>query len=636
MEYKVGYRVQNVVSTPKLSNVRLDGEIGARFDRFCHERISGQFAMNEILREAEECFRDKYDDEFCAGKWRGEFWGKQILSAVRVCRMKNDPALKEDIRASAYRILSCQQPDGYLGAYRNGDSVFPADIHQAMIELGWECDYNWNIWGQKYTLWALIECAQLLDERYILACCERMADHILSLIDRLGARVKDTGVMHGMASCSIMKPLLLLYRLTGRQEYLDFCLKMAFEWERADGECPNLIKNAMGDVPPEKWYTEGVWYPKAYEMTSCFDGLIELYRVTGEGLYLKAAEAFWEMLKQYESNILGSVGYCERYASAASYQDSATEICDVIHWMRLSHELFLLTGEAKYMEALEKAFLNAFLAGIYEDGRGGAFFVRAAGRHSDGDPQVETKYQHCCVNNAARGFVNAAESALAECADGYMINLWFQTRVKFDKTSFRVTAGYMDRGSVSIIARDVPEGKKLYLRIPEWSSETVVARGGEETVVSAPGTYYEIDLPAGDSLTQIRFDMTPEVIDLTGICCGNLPGDDYHAQRWVDSNQGLCDKALLLTHPMSVIRRGPVMLARSKKLGCSEEEMFPGETVNGKNAACAAQMILHSRMLTACRVKLTTADGEKEYLMCDVASAANRALEDPKYFSMYV
>ena len=78
------------------------------------------------------------------------------------------------------------------------------------------------------------------------------------------------------------------------------------------------------------------------------------------------------------------------------------------------------------------------------------------------------------------------------------------------------------------------------------------------------------------------------------------------------------------------------MLARTKKLGCTEQEMFSEETVCGKNAACTAQMILHSRMLTACRVTLTTGDGEKEYLMCDVASAANKSLEDAKYFTMYV
>ena len=251
MEFRVGYRVKNVIRTPYLADISLDGEIGARMDRFCYERISGKFAIDEILREAEECFRDKFDDEFCAGKWRGEFWGKQILSAVRVCRLKNDPALKEDIRASAYRVLSCQKEDGYLGTYLNGDSVFPADVKRAMIELGWECNYNWNVWGQKYTLWALLECAQLLDDRYILACCERMADHLIGLIEKLGVLVKDTGVMHGMASCSIMKPMLLLYRLTGRQEYLSFCLKMAWEWERGDNEWPNLIKNALGDVPPE-------------------------------------------------------------------------------------------------------------------------------------------------------------------------------------------------------------------------------------------------------------------------------------------------------------------------------------------------------------------------------------------------
>lgn len=635
MDYKVQYRVQNIIRTPLLSSAALDGEIGARFDRFVHERISGKFAIDEILREAEECFRDRYDDEFCAGKWRGEFWGKQILSAVRVCRMKNDPALKEDIRASAYRVLSCQQADGYLGSYLNGDSVFPADTAQAVIELGWECDYNWNVWGQKYTLWALLESALLLDDRYILACCERMADHLIRLIDRLGIRVKDTGVMHGMASGSIIKPMLLLYRLTGRHEYLEFCLKIAWEWERADNECPNLIKNAMSDVPPEKWYPAEGWYPKAYEMTSCFDGLIELYRVTGEALYLKAAKSFWEMLRKYESNILGSVGYCERYASGASYADAATEICDVIHWMRLSHELFMLTGEAKYMETFEKAFLNAFLAGVYENGKNGAFFVRSAGRHWDAEPQVELKYQHCCVNNVARGFVNAAESAITQDENGYRINLYIQSRVKFGNISFRVSAGYADRGGVSIIVRGAAAGEKLYLRLPEWSAKTILLRDGEETVFSAPGTYAQICLKEGNSLLQLRFDITPELIELAG-CCGDIPADDYHAQRWADANYGLCSREMMLKGPMCVIRRGPVMLARSKRLGCSEADMFSGETVFGKKAECEAQMIRHDRMLTACRVKLTAEGEAREYLMCDYASAANRESDDPMYFSMYV
>ena len=95
MQYQIPYTVSNQHMTASLSDIHIDGEIGARFDRFSHERISGQFAMNEILRETEECFRDKFDDEFCAGKWRGEFWGKLMLSACRVCRYKGNEKLNK-------------------------------------------------------------------------------------------------------------------------------------------------------------------------------------------------------------------------------------------------------------------------------------------------------------------------------------------------------------------------------------------------------------------------------------------------------------------------------------------------------------------------------------------------------------
>ena len=81
MQYQIPYSKDNRHRTAAPSDICLDGEIGARFDRFVHERISGKFAIDEILAEALDCFADQYDDEYAAGMWRGEFWGKQILSA---------------------------------------------------------------------------------------------------------------------------------------------------------------------------------------------------------------------------------------------------------------------------------------------------------------------------------------------------------------------------------------------------------------------------------------------------------------------------------------------------------------------------------------------------------------------------
>ena len=652
MEYQISYTVNNKISVPALENTALDGEIGARFDRFAHERLWGEFAKKEILREAEDCFRDQYDDEYVAGMWRGEFWGKLMLSLVRTARMKNDADIRETVRASVYRVLSFQREDGYLSTYRDNENIFPAETEKARRQMGWDCFYNWNIWGQKYTLWGLLEAAQYLDDEHVLACAARMADSLLATVKTLGAKIRDVGSMHGMAAGSIIKPMLVLYRLTGKREYLDFCISIAKDWDDAENVMPNLIRNAKTDVSPSHWYDQdNGYYAKAYEMMSSYDGLCELYRVTGETKYFEAVTGLWELAYKYESNILGSVGYCERFYDAADYADGATEICDVLHWMRLCHELFRLTGAPKYMDAFEKAYLNAFLAGIYADGKNGAFFVRGAGRHWDAEPQVETKYQHCCINNAARGFANAAESAVTRPADreDLYVNLYFPTRTRFENadgsvTSVRVGSGYTDKGFLPVVLRGAKPGTTLYLRVPSWSSYIAVdilSADGEKTYYKTPGTYAAIPVTDAEMTMRVFFDMSVRILDpvcnyrRTGAFC-ELPPDDYHRQRWVDAGNGVCDHGAMLSHPMSVVWRGPVLLARSKFIGSTEEEMFSGETIYGKERTATAVVMRHDRMLCMCRISVNCGGEEKSYVMCDYASAANRETTDGRYFSVYL
>ena len=233
-----------------------DGEIGRRFDIFAYERISSDFAIREILKEAEDCIRDKYDDENAQGLWRCEFWGKQILSAVRVCRMKGDERLKEEIRRSAYRVLSFQNESGYLGAYKNDEFILRADPEACRRAGVWDFGYNWSVWGTKYTMWALLECALLLDDTAIVDACRRMADQLIATLKKQGIHVTDAGVMHGLPAGSIMKPMLLLYRLTGEQAYLNLCLDTAAQWEKedeadaADPVCAAIISKALTGEPP--------------------------------------------------------------------------------------------------------------------------------------------------------------------------------------------------------------------------------------------------------------------------------------------------------------------------------------------------------------------------------------------------
>ncbi len=637
MDYIVPYKIQNKMNTLPTSAITLNNEIGQRFDVFCHNRVSGEFAVKEILGEAERFFVTKLDDELGAGMWRGEFYGKLILSAVRVARMKGDENLKAKLGESVHRLIENQEEDGYLSTYLDGKNIFGTKKDDlSWTHIGW--DSNWNVWCQKYTLWALLECAMLLDDEVILNSAKRLADNLISTVEELGVAVRDLGVQQGMAAGSILKPILLLYRLTGDDKYLAFAKKIADEWDDPSGKCPNLILNSINKIPVYNWYSrdEG-WSSKAYEMMSCFDGICELYRITGEERLLLATESFADLLIEYESNVLGSVGYCEKFANAAAYPDAATEICDVIHWMRLCHELFLITGKIKYIEHFESAFLNAFLAGVYPSEGWGAFFVRSHGRHWSSECQCDGKYQHCCVNNIPRGFVNAAETVITESNGDYYINTYIPTTVTLGGVTFHIGAGYLNSGVCAITVRGLRQGSKVYLRAPEWSKKTLATlyhEGGEVELVR--GDYTPITITKENSVIRLSFDMTPHILAFEREF-PKLEPDDYHVYRWSDMRGGRCNKELMLKAPMCTLRRGPLILARSKVIGSCEEEMFSGDSVFGKEIECSATDIFQPGLIALVRVTLRSEGEEKSFLMCDLASAQNSSVIDTaRYFSIFI
>ena len=632
MEYKVSYKVKNKMSAPKMCNVSLDGEIGARTDRFLYERVWGEFALKEILGETEDFFNTKFDDEIAIGYWRSEFWGKYILGAIDVCKYKKDENLKERIKTSVYKVLAFQREDGYLSTYEDSENIFPADTEITLRDLDTTCNFNWNVWGKKYTLWALLEAAKFLDDNHILECGEKLADHFVVQIKRLGVRVKDTGVMDGMPSCSILLPMLELYRLSGKEEYFDFCTDIIKQWEREDGEKPNLVLNAFSDKAPAHWYEpEYEWFAKTYEMLSCFEGILEYYRISGNSYYLEAVEAFYDQLVKYELNILGGVGHAAIFEDGVKFAEAGTELCDVIHWMKLCFELYLVTGKAKYMDSYENAYFNAFMAGIYADGKSGAFMVRSHGMHQFATPDVETKYQNCCLANMPRGIVNGAISLVAENEDGYFVNVYGQGTVRFGKTLIRISTGYLTDGKLHVTVKS-PEKKKLYLRMPEWTENTRVKVKGVENI--AEGEYCEVSLN-GDTVAFVTFDVTPKIIEMPeGL--RQFEKGNRHINRWLEFGNGYMTDDDILKHSVCAMKKGALLLARSKKAGYSGEEIATHYITSKEALECEVVNIRHDGFMCLCRVKITKGEEVYNYTLCDYASASDFYVLDNKYFTIYL
>lgn len=608
-----------------LGAVKFRGRIGAQMDCFLNRRLRSEEA-HTAYQEAEDAFRSKKDDESGVyGLWQGEFWGKWILGAVRTARYFDDGKLQDFIRQGVHRMLSLQEPSGYLGTYRDPLNVFAADKKRTQVLLGWPCDFNWNIWCRKYTLWGLIEAWQLLKEPEILDGARRLVLHLIHSLKENGIRPGATGTFAGIPSGSILKPMVLLYRATGEQEFLDFAQGIAEDWKRADNLAPNLINNALSGRPVHEWYPNPPGWAKVYETLSCFDGMIELYRETGDTELLEAAMSFHAIIRKSEYNLLFSVGFNDIFNHASAQLNAISEPCDILHWMRLCHELFMETGDKRYMDDFELAFLNPFLAGVCRDGRWAARGVRSHGQHMYEDGQIGMKHSQCCVNNIPRGFLNAAQSAVTLKGDAVSVNLYVNAAGVFTlpnggQLALTISGDYAGQGeAVLSAALSGAEEVPMRMRIPSWATTARLEHGDDRRTVT--GEWIEVKVPAGESEFRLHFGRQLQIRR-------HLPPantDPWYRQRWIEPGM----EELFRTEPGSTMVYGPLLLARSKCIGNTEAEMFG--TALPPGFSCSLRRMESPEVNCAFEADF----GGSVTRVCDYASAANEIVGDPHFFSVY-
>ena len=114
----IEYKVENVVQPLQVCDIHFGSYIDAQATCFFRERIQSDFAHRFVYQETEDQFRLRNDDELPVGFWRGEFWGKWMISACRVARYERDDSLKEFLRNAALRVIGTADPDGYIGSFK--------------------------------------------------------------------------------------------------------------------------------------------------------------------------------------------------------------------------------------------------------------------------------------------------------------------------------------------------------------------------------------------------------------------------------------------------------------------------------------------------------------------------------------
>ena len=501
----------------------LGGYVGGKLDASYQNRILAQ-DVNRLV----EPFRNRTEDR-C---WQSEFWGKWFTSAVSAYRYRPEPQLKLKLDQAVAGLLATQSANGYIGNY----------IENKQLE-------QWDIWGRKYCMLGLLAYYDLTKDKNTLLAIQKLADHLIKELSDKKVLIVKKGNHHGMAATSILEPICLLYSRTGDQRYLDFANEIVRQWETSDG--PQLISKSGVDVAkrfpkPQNWFgaEQG---QKAYEMMSCYEGLLELYRLTGKPEYREAVEKTWQNILDTEINIAGSGSGVECWFGGKRLQtmhiDHYQETCVTATWIKLSQQLLRLTGESKYADAIEQSYYNALLGAMYNDGSDWAKYSPLAGQRQHGGEQCGMGL-NCCVASGPRGLFTLPLTAVMGEKDGVSINFFV------DGSYHLITPGgkpveviqqtdYPGTGVISIkLDIKKEEQLKVRIRIPLWSLHTILTINGQPFDNVVAGKYAEIARvwKSGDVIS-LTVDMRGRIVQI-----GDLPQN-------------------------IAIVRGPIVLTRDARLG---------------------------------------------------------------------
>lgn len=372
--------------------------------------------------------------------------------------------------------------------------------------------------GRKYTLLGLLAWVDMTQDSAALDGARRLADHLLTEVGPGKADIVTCGLYRGMASSSVLEAIVQLFHRTRDERYLGFARYIVSQWSSAQG--PQLIEKALNGVAagerfprPAKWWS---WESgeKAYEMMSCYAGLLELYRETGEPNYRDAAVRTFESIRNTEINIAGSGSSQECWYSGTSRQTETApdtmETCVAVSWMQLCAHLLRITGDSRYADEIERTAYNALLGAMTPDGAAFAKYSSLEGTRQLGTPQCGMDLNPCTANGP-RGMMLLPELAVMMHAEGPVVNLYSAGTWNLELCRIEVNTRYPFDGQVDLrVLPHQSENFALRLRIPAWSTGTSVTVNRAPVPGIQPGAYAVIrtNWKSGDSI-RLHLDLHP-------------------------------------------------------------------------------------------------------------------------------
>ncbi len=391
---------------------------------------------------------------------------KVIEGASYTLSVHPDPKLDAYVDGLIAKVAAAQEPDGYIYTTREIDPQHP---HPWAGTKRWE---NEEILSHElYNLGHLYEAAvahyQATGKRTLLDVAIKSAN---LLVRTFGPGKRAIYPGHQIIAMGLAK----LYRVSGNEQYLSLAKFML------DSRGPGGQKYNQADLRViDQTEAEGHAVRAGY----MYSGMADVAALTGDTAYTKALDQIWNNVvgkKLYLTGGIGAVGAGEAFG--ANYQlpnmTAYNETCAAVANEFWNQRLFLLHGDAKYIDVLERTLYNGLLSGVSLDGK--TYFYPNP-LESNGQHQRSPWFGvACCPGNITRFMPSIPGYVYAQQGDSIYVNLFMSNTAQIDMSNGRKVklvqnTRYPWDGHVEISIDPEQSARfTLRVRIPGWARGAVV------------------------------------------------------------------------------------------------------------------------------------------------------------------
>lgn len=394
---------------------------------------------------------------------------KTIEGASYILQTYPDKKLEKYIDSVLKIVAAAQEPDGYLYTSR---TMNPKHPHEWAGTKRWELEEDLS--HEFYNLGHMIEGAiahyQATGKRNFLDIAIKYADCVCREIgpgkDQI---IRVPG--HQIAEMALCK----LSLVTGDKKYLNqakFFLDQRGYTSRKD-EYSQAHKPVIEQ-------DEAVGH--AVRAAYMYSGMADVAALANDSSYIRAIDRIWENIvskKYYITGGIGATGSGEAFGKNYELPNMSAycETCAAIGNVYMNYRLFLLHGESKYYDVLERTLYNGLISGVSLDG-GGFFYPNPL--ESIGQHQRQPWFGcACCPSNICRFIPSLPGYIYAVNEKDVYVNLFLSNDAELNvagkSVSIQQQTQYPWDGDVKLMIKKNNAGQfTMKVRIPGWVKNQVV------------------------------------------------------------------------------------------------------------------------------------------------------------------